>query len=50
MIRKQDLIDRAHEWGLPLEVVEKDYVLGWLLAALGAHAESGANWVFKGGT
>jgi hypothetical protein len=32
VIRKQDILDRAAEWGLRPEVVEKDYVLGWLLA------------------
>ena len=32
MIAKQDILDRAAEWGLRPDVVEKDYVLGWLLA------------------
>jgi len=50
MIRKQDILDRAREWKLRADVVEKDYVLGWLLAAVGQQAESAANWVFKGGT
>lgn len=50
MIDKQDIRDRAAEWHLTLEVVEKDYVLGWLLAALGAHQETGSRWAFKGGT
>jgi len=49
MIRKQDILDRAAEWQLRPEIVEKDYVLGWLLAGL---ASSGQRelWVFKGGT
>lgn len=50
MIRRQDILDRAEEWRLRPEVVEKDYVLGWLLAALGADGETGVRWVFKGGT
>ncbi len=50
MIRRQDILDRAEEWRLRPDVVEKDYVLGWLLAALGAGGETGAQWVFKGGT
>lgn len=50
MIRRQDILDRAAEWRLRPDVVEKDYVLGWLLAALGAHDETGVRWVFKGGT
>lgn len=50
MIRRQDILDRASEWRLPPEVVEKDYVLGWLLASIARDAETSAHWVFKGGT
>ena len=50
MINKQDILDRATEWRLRPDIVEKDYVLGWLLAALAAHPETRATWVFKGGT
>jgi len=50
VIRRQDILDRAEEWQLRPDVVEKDYVLGWLLAALGADGETGKRWVFKGGT
>ena len=49
MISKQDILDRAAEWQLRPEVVEKDYVLGWLLAGLTTLPMS-ALWVFKGGT
>ena len=49
MIRKQDILDRATEWQLRPEVVEKDYILGWLLASL-ASIPAGATWIFKGGT
>ncbi len=49
MIRKQDILDRAAEWQLRPEIVEKDYVLGWLLAALAA-LPLRDEWVFKGGT
>ena len=31
-------------------VVEKDYVLGWMLAGIYSHDDLAANWVFKGGT
>ena len=31
-------------------VVEKDYVIGWLLWAIGSHPQLLDNWVFKGGT
>lgn len=50
MINKQDILDRAAEWHLRPEVVEKDYVLGWLLAAISSHSELQALWIFKGGT
>jgi len=35
--------------GLSPEVVEKDYVLGWILAGINAHEELAESWVFKGG-
>ncbi|MDP9190196.1 MAG: nucleotidyl transferase AbiEii/AbiGii toxin family protein [Acidobacteriota bacterium] len=50
MIAKQDILDRAHEWQLRPSVVEKDYVLGWVLAAIAQHSEASEDWVFKGGT
>jgi predicted nucleotidyltransferase component of viral defense system len=49
MIRKQDILDRAAEWQLRPEIVEKDYVLGWLLAGV-ATTPLREHWVFKGGT
>jgi len=49
MIGKQDILDRAAEWHLRPEIVEKDYVLGWLLAGV-ASLPLRANWIFKGGT
>jgi len=49
MIRKQDILDRAAEWRLRPDVVEKDYVLGWLLAGLSS-VPFAKSWVFKGGT
>ena len=50
MIGRADLDDRAREWGLRLDVVEKDYVLGWLLWGIGTDPELTTAWVFKGGT
>jgi predicted nucleotidyltransferase component of viral defense system len=50
MINKQDILDRAAEWQLRPEVVEKDYVLGWLLAAISSQRELQELWIFKGGT
>jgi predicted nucleotidyltransferase component of viral defense system len=50
MIAKQDILDRAREWQLRPSVVEKDYVLGWVLAAIAQHPATSEQWVFKGGT
>lgn len=50
MITKQNILERAAEWQLRPEVVEKDYVLGWLLVGIAQHPELRSTWVFKGGT
>ena len=50
MIRKDELLSVADETGLTPHVVEKDYVLGWLLAAVNANTALSQSWVFKGGT
>jgi hypothetical protein len=50
VIRKEEILERARSWGLRVDVVEKDYVLGWLLAALARNPNVKRDWVFKGGT
>jgi len=50
MIGKQEILERAGEWNLRPEVVEKDYVLAWLLAATSQHAVISEHWILKGGT
>lgn len=50
MIARQEVVDFAREFGLEPNVVEKDYVLGWLLAGIFNHAALHSAWVFKGGT
>lgn len=50
MIGKADILARAGEWQFRPDVVEKDYVLGWLLAGIAVHSETSTQWVFKGGT
>ena len=50
MISKDEIISVADETGLTPNVVEKDYVLGWLLAAINANPTLSDSWVFKGGT
>jgi predicted nucleotidyltransferase component of viral defense system len=43
-------MDFSWEFGLTANVIEKDYVIGWMLAGISNHSELGSNWVFKGGT
>ena len=50
MIAKADLLDRVREWGLTETVVEKDYVIGWVLWGIGSHERLSREWAFKGGT
>jgi predicted nucleotidyltransferase component of viral defense system len=50
VIGKQEILERAAEWNLRPEVVEKDYVLGWLLSAISQHALVRELWILKGGT
>lgn len=50
MIDKRDILESASSLGLLPNVVEKDYVLGWLLAGINAHPALTDAWVFKGGT
>ncbi len=38
------------EWQLDIGVIEKDYVLGWVLAAITAEPALSERWIFKGGT
>ncbi len=50
MIGRVDLNERVRAWGLREEVVEKDYVLGWLLWGISTDPQLSTTWVFKGGT
>ncbi len=50
MISKDEIISVADETGLTPNVVEKDYVLGWLLTAINANTTLSSSWFFKGGT
>ena len=50
MIDKREILEAASSFSLLPNVVEKDYVLGWILAGINAHEELAENWVFKGGT
>jgi predicted nucleotidyltransferase component of viral defense system len=50
VISRAAIAARATEWGLTEEVVEKDYVLGWLLWGIGSEPALRDRWIFKGGT
>lgn len=50
MIPSRDLLEAARVLSLQPRIVEKDYVLGWLLDAIYAQPELNETWVFKGGT
>jgi len=50
LIDKAEILELAREFGLAANVVEKDYVLGWLLAGIFNNALLTTEWVFKGGT
>jgi len=50
MIGRIELNDRVREWGLREDVVEKDYVIGWLLWGIGSSQSLSTSWAFKGGT
>ncbi len=43
-------MESSREFGLRANVVEKDYVLGWVLSGIFNHTEIGSGWIFKGGT
>ena len=50
MIPKNEIIEHATQANLQTHVIEKDYVLGWLLAGIDQHPALQDTWVFKGGT
>ncbi len=50
MIDRREILDMATRMSLTPHVVEKDYVLGWMLAGISAHPALRDSWLFKGGT
>ena len=50
MISRADIDDRVRRWELREDIVEKDYVLGWVLWGIGTEPRLHHTWVFKGGT
>jgi len=37
VIPRREVADTANEWQLAHNIVEKDYVLGWLIAGVAQH-------------
>jgi predicted nucleotidyltransferase component of viral defense system len=50
MITKTELMDFAKEFSLRPDIIEKDYVLGWVLAGIANQPSLTNNLIFKGGT
>jgi predicted nucleotidyltransferase component of viral defense system len=50
LIDRGEILAVATDLGLAAEIVEKDYVLGWLLRGIYSHEALAPAWAFKGGT
>src|SRR5918911_3403504 len=50
VIPSRELLQLRTEWQIDVGVIEKDYLLGWLLAGIASEPELAESWVFKGGT
>ncbi len=50
MILHQEIKNLVSEWGLREDVIEKDYVIGWVLWGISKEKDLSANWAFKGET
>jgi predicted nucleotidyltransferase component of viral defense system len=50
LIDRGEILAVATDLGLAPEIVEKDYVLGWLLKGIYSHEALARAWTFKGGT
>ena len=50
VIDRAEILRLANEVGLEARIVEKDYILGWVLAGIYRDLFLAGTWVFKGGT
>ena len=50
MITHQEIKNLINEWGLREDIIEKDYVIGWVLWGIGSDPDLSSTWAFKGGT
>lgn len=50
MINKQEIMEFARKYSLSANMIEKDYVLNWLLDGIANSKILKGRWIFKGGT
>lgn len=50
MISKQEIMSQARNLKLAPDIIEKDYVLSWVLAGIHNQQNFRDTWIFKGGT
>jgi len=50
MISKQEIMDHAKKYNLSANIIEKDYILNWLLLGIASSSVLKNKWIFKGGT
>jgi predicted nucleotidyltransferase component of viral defense system len=50
MITHEEIRNLVVEWSIREDVIEKDYVIGWVLWGIGQDKDLKNKWVFKGGT
>jgi predicted nucleotidyltransferase component of viral defense system len=50
VISHEEIKGLVSQWGLREDVIEKDYVIGWVLWGISTSEELKKSWVFKGGT
>ncbi len=50
MIEKRELLEIARDQKVIPSTIEKDYVIGWLLAGMYCVSDIAETWLFKGGT
>jgi hypothetical protein len=44
LIDRREIMEFSREFGLTANVIEKDYVLGWVLAGISSHLEELDTW------
>ena len=50
MIEKREILQQANKHKLNPIIIEKDYILGWMIAGIFNNETLSKHWVFKGGT